>query len=734
MRTGAMAAMNAATTMPWRGVATLTAACLLCAVVAWQLIVPGPFDWALVQPRAWQGGLEAIALLALLASSPWVRNRFWRWFVVAAGVLFFARRHAVDLPLLLCVFHLELTLALGGAVMRLLRVPLPQTSEDYLRCFVLGIGLWSVAAWTAAAAGYGTPVALRLITLLLLPLALWARLRPLSVHLSASAARCTRAQRTLIAVLAGWLLILFARTRYAYSFDGLWYGLQPQYMLVADGSPFAPLGLVSPVHYFPKLYEIYLLPLSGLDSATAISGVTVLMLGLLALTAVRLAARLGLADTNARLVLALLVVTLPAIANPAIEPKPDIPCALFVLLAALFAGDAVARQQAIALAWSTACLLLAVSCKLVAVPYLGMLGLGLLGTFFWQRYRHVAAIGVPNEPARVALAALLLAAVSAGFVLARTWLLSGLPTIGPDPLFKLWTLLGLQLQEPAGTLSWTSPQQWDDVPALLLDWLLRPQRLEHIAISWVGNVWLWLPAAALLLRTGRAAPSVGSGAYRGLLAWLAAAGLVIALGWSYHVRGSDGNYFIAALAPALILAVTFAWRQPLAAPARRLLLGGTLLFCAFQAAYAFVSAAWTPGTRPFDLVLDGSSRDMRQIANTVVERAGLREIAVYLRTVPGVPRVIGCAPAEAGFRLPARFEDIPTIFLSRPDYVANLDSTVAFMRRFSIPYLLLPKPAAAATPDTEWIDGCRAAETPPPGTRVAAENAKYLLVELAPEN
>jgi hypothetical protein len=56
------------------------------------------------------------------------------------------------------------------------------------------------------------------------------------------------------------------------------------------------------------------------------------------------------------------------------------------------------------------------------------------------------------------------------------------------------------------------------------------------------------------------------------------------------------------------------------------------------------------------------------------------------------------------------------------------------MRRFSIPYLLLPKPAAAATPDTEWIDGCRAAETPPPGTRVAAENAKYLLVELAPEN
>ncbi|ODU36092.1 MAG: hypothetical protein BGP24_01170 [Lysobacterales bacterium 69-70] len=712
-----------------RGIAVLAAAFVLCAVVAWQLIVPGPFDWALVQPQTWQGGFEAVALLALLASSQWVRNRAWRWLAVPAGVLFFARRHAVDAPILLCVFHLELTVALGAAAQRLLRAPPPQSSEDYLRCFVLGIGLWSVAAWTAAASGYGTPVALRLVTLLLLPLALWARCRPLSVHLLASAGRCTQTQRVLIAVIAGWLLILFARTNYAYSFDGLWYGLRPEYMLVADGTPFAPLGLVSPVHYFPKLYEIYLLPLSGFGSASAMSGVTVLVLGLLALAAVRLAARLGLTDTNAQLALALLVLTLPAIANPALEPKPDIPCALFVMLAAVFAGDAVTQRNAVALVWSTACMLLAVSCKLVAVPYLGMMGLGLAGAFLWRRRFAATAMSAAPLQRRIALAALLLTAASAGFVVARTWLLSGLPTIGPDPLYRIWTSLGLQLHEPAGTLTWTFPQEWGDVPALIVDWLLRPQRLEHIAISWVGNVWLWLPAAALLLRARRIAPPGGANVHRWLLAWLAAAGLVLALGWRYHVRGSDGNYFIAALVPALTLAVAFAWRQPLADRAKRILLGGTLLFCAFQAAYAFVSAAWTPGTRPFDLVLDRSPREQRERANSAIERAGLREVADYLRGRPGVARVIGCVPAEAGFRLPARFEDIPTIALSRPEYVADLGSAVAFMRRFSIRYLLLPKPAAAAKPDSEWVDGCRPVDAPPAGTRTVAENAKYLLVE-----
>ncbi|HSX58563.1 MAG TPA: hypothetical protein VLF18_00055 [Tahibacter sp.] len=713
---------------PWRAYAAISLASALCGIVAWRLVGPGPFDWAIAQPAFWQGGLEATALLAGLALAQ--RFAALRWRVLASLLLiaFYARRHAIDAPLLLCVAYLEITLALGAAVLRVFRQPLPQRSEDHLRSFVLGLSAWSVVAWTSCAFGYGTPVALRVLTLLLLPAALWARSRPLSVHLLQRAHGAPLRERMLLAALAGWVLVLFARTNTAFSFDGLWYGLRPEYVLSADGSPFASLGLVSPVHYFPKLYEVWLLPLSALD-ASVVCGMTILLLVLLALAVVRLLARLGVESLPAQIPLAALVLTLPAIANPAIEPKPDLICALMLMLACLFGGDAVRRRDAGALAWALAAALLAVSSKLVAVPYLGLLAVT-AAIALWRLPTQMPA-GPSSRP--VAATALVLALAAAAFVAARTWLLAGLPTIGPDPLFKLWLALGFELREPAGTLVWAFAQDWSDVPALVVDWLLRPDRLEHIAISWTGNVWLWLPLAAVLLRPRRVPRDAAADAHRLLLGGLIVAGIVIATGWRYHTRGSDGNYFIAALVPALTLGVAFAWRQLChAAPARRLLQAILLGFAAFQGIYAFASASWAPGTRAFDLVLDRSPRDSRKIGHGIVAYAGLDEIAEYLRVQPGVARVVGCAPFEAAARLPARFEDFPSVALSRPEYVSSLAAATQYMRRFGIRYLLLPKPRSGEA--AELIDGCTPQTAAPAGTRIVVENDRFLLAELVADD
>lgn len=712
---------------PLGGSVIIGLAALLCTVVGWQLLVPGPFDWAVTRPAAWQGGLEAAALLAGLALAQRLAPRA-RLIVSVAIAAVFLRRHAVDAPLLLCVLYLEFTLALGAAVARVAGAPRPRQSEDYLRCFMLGLSAWSLLAWIAAAAGRGTPEALRLLTLLLLPVAAWARTRPLCLHLVQRSGSWALRDRVLLALLGGWVLVLFARTNTAFSFDALWYGLRPEYVLTADGSPFAPLGLVSPVHYFPKLYEVYLLPFAGLGDASVVSGMTILLLCLLALGAARLLARFGVEATTARLALALLVLTLPAIANPAIEPKPDIACALFLLLACLYGGDALRQRNPAALAWALAAALLALSSKLIAVPYLGMLA---VGAAFACRSAVPPAGAAPVTARRLAPVALVLALGTAAFVAARTWLLAGVPTIGPDPLFKIWTLLGLSLHEPAGTLTWAMPQRWSEVPGLIVDWLLRPDRMEHIMISWTGNVWLWLPLAALMLRARRVPADPTARAHRLLALSLIAAGVVIATGWSHHARGSDGNYFIAALVPALALGIGFAWRHLHHDPgARRTLFAGIVLFAAFQAAFAFVSAAWAPGTRPLDLVFDRSPRDLRKQAAGILEHAGLAEVGQYLGAQPGVARVVGCAPFDAAVRLPARFEDFATIGQSRPEYVADMNAAIAYMHRFGIRYLLLPKPRAGSDPATQLIDGCTPLTMAPAGTRLVLENARFLLAEL----
>lgn len=715
--------------MPVRALLLLVAALALCAVVAWGLIVPGPFDWAISQPQSWQGGAEAALLLAGLALLQRVSAVRWRLLGTLLLAEFYLRRHAVDAPALLCVLYLEFTLALGAAVMRLCGGGRPRQGEDYLRAFVLGVSAWSMLAWLASALGWGTPVALRLVTLAMLPLACWARARPLSLHLLQRSRAWSLRDRVLLALLAGWVLVLFARANYVFSFDGLWYGFRPEYVLTADGSVFAPLGLVSPVHYFPKLYEVYLLPLSGLGDASVVSGMTILLLVLTALAGVRLLARCGVTSTTAQLLLAALVFTLPAIANPALEPKPDIACALFLLLAWLFAGDWLKSRRFEHAAWFLAAAMLAGSSKLIAVPYLGLLVIGIALTAMTLRSGPSDATAAPAQN-RLAIAALLLALTVAAFVAARTWLLAGVPTVGPDPLYKIWTLFGMALREPAGTLTWAMPQDWATVPGLVVDWLLRPERMEHIAISWTGNVWLWLPLAALLLRARAVAADGATTTHRRLAWFLILAGIVIAVGWSHHTRGSDGNYFIAALVPALVLCVAFAWRQLHHEPqSRRFWLAGALLFCGFQAAYAFISASWTPGTRAFDLVLDRSPRDARKIAEGILAHAGLAEIGAWLRAQPGVARVVGCAPFDAATRLPARFEDFPTMAQSRPEYVADLDAALRYMRRFSIRYLLLPKPTPGSDAASQLIHGCTPHSTPPRGTRRVLENERYLLLE-----
>ncbi len=712
-----------------RVVLGLVVALLLCAVVAWGLIVPGPFDWAIVQPQTWQGGIEAALLLAGLALLQRVSTMRWRVLGTLLLAEFYLRRHAVDAPAVLCVLYLEFTLALGAAAMRLCGGERPRHGEDYLRAFVLGVSAWSALAWLASALGWGTPAALRLVTLALLPLACWARARPLSLHLLQRSRAWSLRDRVLLALLAGWVLVLFARANYVVSFDGLWYGFRPEYVLTADGSAFTPLGLVSPVYYFPKFYEVYLLPLSGLGDTGVVSGMTVLLLGLTALAGVRLLARCGVTSTTAQLLLAALVLTLPAIANPALEPKPDIACALFLLLGWLFAGDWLLTRRFEHAAWFFAAAALALSSKLIAVPYLGMLVAGIALTNLLVHARPSDATAATAQ-IRPAVAALLLATTVAAFVVARTWLLAGVPTIGPDPLYKIWTLFGMSLREPAGTLTWAMPQDWATVPGLVVDWLLRPERMEHIAISWTGNVWLWLPLAALLLRARAVAPDAATQAHRRLALFLILAGIVIAIGWSHHARGSDGNYFIAALVPGLVLAVAFAWRQLYHdTRARTVWLAGALLFCGFQAAYAFVSASWTPGTRAFDLVLDRSPRDAREIAKGILAHEGLAEIGAWLSAQPGVARVVGCAPFGAAMRLPARFEDFPAIALSRPEYVAGLDAALRYMRRFSIQYLLLPKPVPGSDAASQLIHGCTPHGTPPQGTRLVLENDRYLLLE-----
>lgn len=689
----------AATARPSRLRANVCLAVLLSSAFAFvaipihQLIVPGPFDWHVQTPRFWQGGLEALVLAALFAAG-FSRDGRAAWFgLIALPAAFYLRRHAVDVPLLIDLAYLEITIGLGMAVRRALRLEPARIGEDYLQAFVFGLLAWSLAAWTLSAFGLGSIAQLRWLTLLLAAAAFFGRTAPVTLYAWRRLRRQDRATRLWCGLLAAWLLILFARSNVVVGYDPLWYGLRAEQVLDPGHSLFEPLGLVSPVYYFPKLYEAFLLPVSRLRDFSVIDGVTILLLPLILLACLALMRRIAV-PARVRWPVLALVATLPALANTAIGPKPDLISTLLVLLAAAAALDFVKRRDAAAGLWGLACAGLACLAKLTAIPYVAAL---VVATLVSARRSHAPATGGlrPRYATGAAAAALAATLAVGGFVTARTWLLAGVPTIGPDPLVALWQAFGMQLREPVGTLHWAHPVQWSELPAVVLDVLLRPQHdLRHMTITWIGNVWLWLALVAVLARSACSLPKPRHADLQRLpLFALIAMGFYVFFGIGTGVRGSDGNYFLFAVVPGIVVAAAAAFIRLEAQP--RLFTAALAClpaFVAFDASFSFASAGWNAGTRVFDGRLNRTWQDLPLRKQQALDSAGLTRIGEYLAELPGSPRVVGSTTLSAGYWLSARYESIPQIAIARPEYFDDTTAFRRFLARQNIQYLILPLP------------------------------------------
>jgi hypothetical protein len=654
-----------------------------------QLIDNGPFGWHLERQRTWQGGLEVLALAALLALvAGLVRAPRWRALLLLVLGELYLRRHYVDLPMLVDLVYFEILIGLGAGVARLCRLAPADDVRGYLRLALAGIVLWSFGAWTLSAFGFGSLKILRIYTLLLAVPAFAARQTPLSIFLWRRFSALGGSQRASVAALGAWFLCLAARTNIVSGFDPWWYGLRGDYVLVAGGSVFKSLGLVAPVNYYPKLYELLLIPVSGLHDISVINGVSIMVLALFALTSMELLKQFTL-GFRTRVLLTALCVTVPAIANSALSPKADLFMAWVLLLACLEAVRFSREGTMGAGCWTIAAFALAFASKLSAPPFIVALAAGALTVWFYNaRPSRPDADGERRFAMLITLAAIIVAML----VTARTWLLAGVPLIGPQQVLNLFAMFGMSLKPPAGLLLGGPSVDWRDLPALLVDQLFRPQTLAHMVISWIGNVWLYLFALAFAARLVAGAPP----AERPRVSWIWSivllVGLALLLTFRTVERGGDGNYFVLPIALAILIGGYAALKRLPPGMSTRVLLATLPLFVVFQAAYSFVSAGWSAGTRPFDLDFTRSVRDLRRENQRIFQSQGIEGIADYLRAVPGIARGVGYVADAPAFRLASTFETLNFYEFWRREPLQSADAFIAYLGDHHIDYLILPKP------------------------------------------
>lgn len=671
--------------------------------VGYDWLVRGPFAWHVGRPSAIEGGVEALVLAGILCFS-FLSARRWVGWLCLVSVLLYLRRHNAELTLIVGVVYLEILLAIGQLTLS----RLAEKNERGEMIFLLaGIAVCGLGTFLLSFAGWAFPQTLLIVFALVGGVSRFFHRGFGIVRLVKPLAPHSKWERVFVALTLAWGAVLLARTANVYGHDTLWYLGRGDVVYAPLGSVFDNLRLVSPVHYFPKLWETLLLPITAFDQLRVQAGVCVAFMFVAMVLIWQLCEKLHIGRVW-RYAVALLLVALPAWANTALQLKSDILCTTMLLAMMVFLADWFSARRTSALFYSFAAAALAVSCKYTAIPFVAfaVVFTALEGVF----NRKDVVSRTISEGSMAGAVTFGLCFCAALMFLIRTWYLAGAPTVGPDPLLSIWQYLGFSLHNPVGTLDWTRPQVWSDVPRLFYEWLWAPSYMPKIRITWIGNYWLLFLVFGFLLGGARLANKDSTKAFRYMMVAQCLLGLLIAIAWRYHSRGGDGNYYIFPVALVSCLSVMLmagASGSRTDAFVKVALVSVVVLFV-FHGAQSFVAAAWSkPGTRVLDGEFFESPFQAGEWRHKILKRSGIGDIGSFLDAAPARTRVVAYGFGQKAVALPVPTEEFLSLMFARPDYAASKESFLNYLSDYNIKYLLLANASNKVKAVADLLDSVR---------------------------
>lgn len=614
----------------------------------------GPFARQLSRSIAWKGLSECLLLLGAVYAGLRLQRHGYLLALVALEI--YTRRHGLDITLLLLSLYAAGITATGQRIASWLKLGWPRDPGEWLRAGFLGLIAWAAVIWLASAAGLGSIAWIRGLAIGVLGTALcfqaW-RWRTLPWVFDAPASRVSAA---ITATFVTTVAMLAAKSAAAVDSDALWYGLNADRVLLGDGGLLKGQGLVTHVHYYPKLAESLQIPFLGLGSASLVTGLGLVCWALLAATCREVLREFGVATAQAWLG-ALLACAVPAVAASGATPKGELLaawCCVFGVLAALrLMRDPTSRGW---LGMGVAALVIAPLARLTVIPYAAMACFFLLVV---AARRHVRPMGRDTwVPITLALTVFF-------FTCLRTWLLAGVAFVSPDVLVTLQKIVGWRLHDDIGRYE---PVFNTPFPGGLVDSLFGPSRYIHQALFWMGNAWLPLLVAAMALRGWRwlAAPGVAFCFFVGLSMY------VLLYAYRYGDAGADGNYFIVPIVLLHLVAWTGAFGKPMDLSGAPWLLAGSGALVAFSLFMVVTTANWEPGTGTMDANFRRTPfSELGRLADKRFATSGMASLARYLERFPPSTRMLGNMPDGDGGYLPLRYEALGDIAWARSTLLAD---------------------------------------------------------------
>ncbi|MBP1991143.1 hypothetical protein [Paenibacillus eucommiae] len=650
------------------------------------------YKWHVIQPETYQGGLFLfIIFFTLVLVSLKFNGRVFN-FVLTAVVVLYLRIYQVLEIALYAYIYFEIIVSIGRSFLNYK----PNNAKRYLASFLVGHIIWLVFALVISLLGYGRFEHLRFLTVILGLLSLMRGFhKPMIVHFyNLIENKISMFGKISISFLTILILMQFNKSNSAFDYDSLWYGLRPEYVLVGSHSFFDNLGMVSFVYYYPKLVELFFLPLSNLGDYSFIYAGNIITYILLVVLIISFLIISNINVNNA-IFYACVICSLPAISNMASTAKPDIFTSFLITMGMYFLWNWLLEKKHLYLYLGLSSLILSFGGKLTSFAFSSMIILGLLIILIYNKFSKVNSSSIQPPTNKIISIKNLIIIIGAVVVLIglclRTFLLTGVPFY--PVLGSIWSRMGFVLKYPFSTknVENIASQEAESIIARWFHLFFDPDKYPHIIMLWTGNVMLFLfiIILSLIVINNKVKINLNNKLFLMFTTPICLIGIYYG---TIFPSGGDGNIYQAPIIAFLVLG--FCLLQEFQFNYKKIIFASLVLFVIFQNLITLVShPSWIWGTSKIEYNLTKSIKTDNN--TTFFQYHQLDEIEKYILEHNGEgKRCIGGFGDDNVFnRLSCRFESINTLsspLLGNNDLISSVEKFDEFIHWANIEYIILP--------------------------------------------
>jgi len=668
--------------------------------------IGGIYSWHISRPQVYESGIIVLSIFVFLTIVSVFSKKVNVFAIInLLVILIFLRLYGCLIPALATIVYFEIIISVGLFTKKIFGQRSTYTGLNYINSFTIGLVIWLLCALFLSMIGAGRFNHLRIMTIVIGCMSyLKGFNKPLIYKIFSDFNNSQKYTRIMYIFIEIIIVIQLAKSNISFNHDCLWYGLRPEFVLIGEHSFYDYLGLNQFVFYYPKMMELFYVPLSNLGDYSFIYSANTYVYFMILLVVFIIGTHMNLSK-NQSLFCTLLISCIPAISNMASTSKTDLFTTLLMLIGVANIIIFVKVSNIKYIIFSFVPLVLSFGSKYTSILYVPFVLIGLFILLIYKlRIKELVLDLKQILKNKFEILIFLLSCIDLFGILFRTYKITGYPFLlgESNKIYKIFEALGFRFRYPFYLKEFMQRTRVESIAfgnilERIYIVLLNPQKLLKILTAWYGNIGFFLivcTLASIVLYMVKPKFKIML-----LFSPIISFGLFLML---IYRNGGDGNYFIFPVIIIIIVNFQYIFTQVTSKVFKKSICILLLLFIPLQTFYTFVShGSWKTGLTRDNISITRDIIDTDDWRYKQINKLGMNRIIEYIEPFSNKSRILAQGiEKEPVWLLKGRVERIDKAFgryLGISGVLKDKGKLFEYLDYTNIDFIILPN-------DYEYID------------------------------